>query len=550
MSRNLSSTIAKLPYQLKYLALRYRLSILSGLLIGTSYIPFPPWALFFCLTPLFVFWVKRAENKKQVFFAGWLTQFILNLIGFHWIGYTAIEFGHFPLWGGVLSLLMFAAVAHLYYPLSGLIGFILSRRLNITGSSAVMVYVFSFALVENVVYSTFPWHLGYPWLWAGWPGAQLADVIGFEGLNVATILVNGLVAMATLALTTNERNRVRIAIPLGLGIGLIAMINLLGMGREMAWKKSDAELNFLAVQPNIGNFEKFMVELKSDFRRPIVDKMLTLTRQGLAAHPESQMVLWPETAFPAALDAPFLGGNLQAEVRVLLSEKQVSLLTGGYSKGSGQNEFYNGVFFLNTMGLEPLPAYRKTILLVFGETFPLSDVIPYMPIFFPDQGNFNKGSGPQVWNLKIAGRKVAIGPQICYEGLYPWFSARLAEQGAQILVNVTNDSWFWHPFEPNQHLYMTLARAIEFRRPMIRATNTGITTAITAAGEVLEKSPIGTEWSGEYKIPYLENPDHTLFESLEKWCPWILAAGLALSLAFGLVVGLKSSDARIPGSKT
>ena len=104
--------------------------ILAGLFTGTSYIPFPPWAILFCFAPLLVVWFETAraadpasyrQTIKTVFFYGWLTQFILNLIGFHWIAYTAVEFGHFPIWAGTLVLLAFAALAHLYIPLSGVI---------------------------------------------------------------------------------------------------------------------------------------------------------------------------------------------------------------------------------------------------------------------------------------------------------------------------------------------------------------------------------------------------------------------------------------------
>src|ERR1700684_4495578 len=71
------------------------LSILSGLLIGTSYIPFPPWAIFFCFVPLWISWMNE-NSWKRIFWTGWLTQFVLTLIGFNWVAYTVHEFGHMP----------------------------------------------------------------------------------------------------------------------------------------------------------------------------------------------------------------------------------------------------------------------------------------------------------------------------------------------------------------------------------------------------------------------------------------------------------------------
>jgi apolipoprotein N-acyltransferase len=107
--------------------------------------------------------------------------------------------------------------------------------------------------------------------------------------------------------------------------------------------------------------------------------------------------------------------------------------------------------------------------------------------------------------------QVKIGAQICYESLDPAFSSSLSKKGADILVNVTNDSWFGKYFEPDQHLYMTLARALETRRPLVRATNTGISSAILADGTVLEKSPLFERWAGNYVIKFKENAPQTFY---------------------------------------
>ena len=120
-----------------------------------------------------------------------------------------------------------------------------------------------------------------------------------------------------------------------------------------------------------------------------------------------------------------------------------------------------------------------------------------------------------------------FGAQICYEALFDWFSRRLANQGAQILVNLTNDSFFqaWGQ-QPYQHFYVSMARAVEVRRPMIRATDTGISGAILASGEVLETSPTNESWTRVYEIPYLKNPPATLFMT---WGFWLIPGVLGLA---------------------
>ncbi|MGZ9148393.1 MAG: nitrilase-related carbon-nitrogen hydrolase, partial [Candidatus Deferrimicrobiaceae bacterium] len=122
--------------------------------------------------------------------------------------------------------------------------------------------------------------------------------------------------------------------------------------------------------------------------------------------------------------------------------------------------------------------------------------------------DFARGKGPQGKTL----HGLVLGPQICYEGLFPGFSRSLADQGAQIFVNVTNDSWFGTWAEPRQHLFMTLARGIEFRRPVIRSTNTGITTAMLADGTILDRSPLHREWFHAYDVPYRKDPPPTFYQ--------------------------------------
>lgn len=547
-SENFNNSKSERSRMRKFLSL-YRLPILAGFLIGTSYIPFPPWALFFCLVPLFLFWVRIAEKPSQAFIGGWITQFILNLIGFHWIAYTAIEFGHFPWLGGVLTLIGFAAIAHLYYPLAGWLFHLVRRRVGLSEGASILTAATLFALCDHRFPMIFPWHLGYPWLWAQLPGAQFADVIGFEGLNIVTIYVNALIAWAihlwwkrrTAADTAPNEHRKPFAL-VGAAIAVVLIINLLGLGRAEPWKRTDASINILAVQGNIGNFDKLMAEKGRAFRIPIIQKFLDLTRKGVTENPTTQIAIWPETAFPDLLDRPYENESNAVTVREFARAMKTPILTGSYSYDPHTKDTFNGFFFIDSMGFLPISPYRKSILLVFGETFPFSEYIPYMDKLFPDLGSFGRGPGPSIMSVSVPPPKdssnplpaeLRVGPQICYEGLYPWFSAELSRKGAQIFTNVTNDSWFGRPFEPLQHLYMTMARAVEFRRPLMRSTNTGITTAVLASGEILQESPLHEEWAGMFHIPYLSNPPHTFYEKIAGQWAWVLAFGLILLILFG-----------------
>jgi apolipoprotein N-acyltransferase len=126
-----------------------------------------------------------------------------------------------------------------------------------------------------------------------------------------------------------------------------------------------------------------------------------------------------------------------------------------------------------------------------------------------------------------------MGAQICYESLFPKFSRDLADLGAQFIVNVTNDSWYGSWQEPYQHFYMTLARGVEFRRPVLRVTNTGISSVSLASGEILERSPIHQQWVGLYEVPYLTNPPSTFYQRWFWLVPCLLWGGLIVLLGLG-----------------
>ncbi len=502
----------------------FLLPILSGILVGTSYIPFPPWALLIALVPLFYFLVK-AQSPRDGFWAGWCTQFFLNIIGFNWVAYTAIEFGGFPKIAGFAVLLLFCSIAHIYYGLASWSFVWLKNKFNLPQWAQMTLLTPLFSLWDFVTPKIFPWNLGYTYLWAKLPIYHFADVVGFWGLHIFTLLLN-VIFLGVILWWPQRRTR---AASLGFATLIVfALLNLTGKYHAEKWNTFDRELKFLVTQGNIGNFEKVEAEKGRGFQTAIVNKYLDLTAEGLKKFADTQVVLWPETGFPDSLDIRYLSSTYAAPVRKFFQEKHLPLLTGAYSFGKKNDRevVYNGFFLLNENGDTPLLPYYKHILLAFGEYFPLGDTFPILYQIFPMVGEFGRGPGPVVMPWPQA----VIGPQVCYEGLYPEHSAKLAELGAQIFTNVSNDSWYGTWAEPYQHLYMTLARAIEFRRPLIRATNTGISSAILANGEVLQMSPMLKEWSGQFVLKFQSHPEHTIYEKFGYLWPYLLAFLIVLLL--------------------
>ncbi len=504
----------------------YGLPLLSGLLLGTSNLPFPPWALLFCFVPLWRFWLRETSVRK-ILWGGWLAQFLFCLIGFHWVAHTAHEFGRMP-WPAALGvLLLFCSFGHLFFVLAGLAFALLRSRLGLSRAAQRAFLPIVTALCWKYVPMIFPWNLGYPWLGARLPAFQLAEYAGFEGLGVLTLFLN----LALLSAWERRKERAGVFL-LGGTAALLLLINGAGWIAGKTQPAPDATARVLVVQGNIGNQEKVSAETREGVREEILKIYFRLTAQGFArAHAEGRVpdfAVWPETAFPDILPArPAHAGNVGA-LKAFVRSSGTPLITGAPGFDEARGKKTNSMAFLDRDGGLADSPYHKTRLLVFGEYLPLSGTFPGVRRWFPRTGDFAPGTGPGT--RRIAGLRV--GPQICYEGLFPDFSRGLADRGAQIFVNVTNDSWFGTTAEPYQHLSMTLARGIEFRRPVVRATNTGISAAMGADGTLLERSALQEEWTHLYEIPYRKAPHPTFYQEygfrLVPAALW-LAAGIVLA---------------------
>ncbi|HEU5361362.1 MAG TPA: apolipoprotein N-acyltransferase [Candidatus Deferrimicrobiaceae bacterium] len=483
----------------------YLLPILSGILAGTSYIPFPPWALFFCFVPLWLFWL-RETSWKRVFFGGWIAQFVFTLIGFHWVAHTAHEFGHLPWVVSALVLLLFAGLAHLFVPAAGLVFAVCRSRMTLPRWAQLGLLPALVALFEYAWPMIFPWNLGYAWIWGRLPAYQLAEYVGFQGLSAATLTFN----LAFLAAWENRKAAKGMRI-LGAALFLFAAINGLGWLRGETLPPPDASVRVLIVQGNIGNLAKERAERGEGYREEILARYLELTALGVIA-PEGRrpdFAVWPESAFPDTISRGRMDEGSTLVLRRFLKTRSIALVTGarGYEQGSGRRT--NSFVVFDEQGEMAAPPYDKSVLLAFGEYVPGSALFPGLKKWFPYTADFGRGDGPQVKILQ----GLILGPQICYEGLFPGFSRSLSEQGAQVFLNVTNDSWFGTWSEPYQHLYMTLARGIEFRRPVIRATNTGISAAMLSDGTVLETSPLHRAWLHSFDVAYRKEPTATFFQA-------------------------------------
>jgi apolipoprotein N-acyltransferase len=517
----------------------FRWPILAGVLVGTSYIPFPPWALLFCYAPLWLFAVRDSKNWKQAFWGGWITQFILTLIGFHWIAYTAHEFGSLPWIVSILALLLFCAFMHIYIAAAVAIAVWARDRWKLSTVATLFLIPLLHSLFERTWPAIFQWNLGYTLLWAKIPAYNFADVIGFEGLSSLILLANAWLGFIWIhQLSAKQKALKHLFILIGLFFGLA----IAGVYHGAKWNETDRQVKITVAQGNIGNQEKIQAERGRAFQTDIISLFLRLSSEGVEKAPDTDLLLWPETAFPDYLDSAHRYRRYPEILAQGLRTIGKPLMTGAYSAEKDDTKgtiYYNALFLVDPEANLIDTPYRKTQLLAFGEYLPLSERFPILLKWVPWISNFGRGQGPDLLTLPKNGENIHFGAQICYEGLYPEFTRGLSEKGADVLVNVTNDSWFWQPSEPQQHLYMTLARGIEIRRPLVRSTNTGISTAILANGEVLQKSPLHEEWVGDFVIRYKKDAAQTLFVRFGHW-DWIILLAAAMLIVLRGILNARS----------
>ena len=495
-------------------------AVISGIMVATSYIPAWPWALFFCYIPLWQVSL-RSSSWKKTFLYGWLTQLILSLIGFHWIYIVAHDFGFLPPALSVMVLLLFASLVHWHIPLALIVTKILAKAFKLNDTMTILTLPFIHFFLEKHWPMIFPWHLGYTLLYAGWPAAQVADTIGFTGLNFFILMTQ---AVLLLSLHRASWKTLRAHLPTVSGIFMFwSALNLWGLGKQRHIQSLDYQtISAGVVQANIGNFEKLMAERGQGYQKEIIDRYFTLSQQLLSASAKTlDLLIWPEAAIPEFLDQHNQDRKYASYFFSQLQGLRTPLVTGAYSSDPMERmprRDFNGLFVFDREAHWASPPYRKTKLLIFGEWLPFSETFPELKKYNPAGSGFSAGEGPQVLLLD----SLKIGAQICYESLDPQFSVKLKRLGANIIINLTNDSWFGFGFEPWQHLYMTLARAIETRIPLIRTTNTGITAAIDNSGHIYELSPLGKEWTHRYEIKAYKLPSLSLFVRFGALGPFLL----------------------------
>ena len=451
--------------------------------------------LFVCLLPLLL-WVSGGTGGKQAFGRGLLAGIIFYSLQLYWIVAVLTTFGGLPWIVSVLALLLLVFYMSIYL---GLFSFCF-YRLNSRGTTALLLAGIPAIWVgldwlRSWIMSGFPWmDFGYG-LWSVPEALQTADLLGHHGLTFMIVLVNLVVYISASRRFSLLQK-----------IGSAALTALLLTGGWLYSQSRWAEMLDLVDQAAVaevgivqGNIEQTK-KWSPEERRKTVDSYLELS-DALAGDTTNKLdlVVWPETALPFYPQ----GNELLRPIKAFLENSGVTLLTGApwYEVVDWEKRlftYYNGSFMLAGSG-EMGGYYFKSHLVPYGEYVPLKKYMPFLAPLVEAAGDFTPGSV----GAPLESGPIRAGVLICYESIFPDIGRRWVENGANVLVNLTNDAWYGKSSAPHQSWAMTVLRAVETRRSLVRSANTGISGVIDPLGRVQSQSELFVAWAETVTVPLM-----------------------------------------------
>jgi apolipoprotein N-acyltransferase len=497
------------------------LAVFSGMLLFTAYTGFGQ---------LYLMWVAflpvllalRGGGQARAFWLGWVCGTVGQIGGHYWLLQTFVEFGGVSGPLACLGLMLFAACQGLSYGLALLCVRRAELRLGLAPVWGLSVAVPAFEYVFPVL---FPYSLGYS-QYRFLAITQIVELGGMLALTTLLTLVNGAVYEVLAGrLERRPLRRRRVVLPviallLSLGYGLLR-IPAIDTDLKLA-----RTLRVALIQTNVGAGAKWMLRERS------VDDHLALSARALRREPGIDLVVWPETVYYRALER-----NLRHVPTLLRRPLGVPLLFGvatAVRGGSGEQlrttRSYNSMV-LAAADSRVLGIYDKVELVPFGEMTPFAGVLGALGI--PRVAPNLYDVGERLLHLRMEDG-TALLPLICYEDLQPSLTRRLwrSDGPADLLVNVTNDSWYGDSHEPLTHLAMASLRSVETRRALVRATNTGMSALVDPVGRIYARTD---PWVRDVLIgdvPLVEDGSSTLYMIAGDFLGWLALACLAV-----LIVG-------------
>lgn len=485
----------------------YSASLLSGILL---ILIFPGFNLemlaWVSLVPLFIATRKTSllASLKLGFIAGFI--FFIGVI--YWVVIAMTKYGGMPFIVSIAVLILLSGYLAIYLALfTFLLSYFSCQPSAISNQLRYVLAPFLWVALELIrayFMTGFPWaSLGYS-QFKTLPIIQSADITGVYGVSFIIVMVNA--AIASFIESIYEKDKRQFAIRYIL-VTTLFIISFLIYGY---WKINIFEnppispfnkggLRGIKVALIQGNIEQDM-KWDEKYQNEVFDAHVNLTMQASLDKPD--LIVWPESATPFYFQAD---RNFRSKMIELAQKERSFILFGtpGYEITDGKNVPYNRAYLLSPHG-DVAGKYDKIHLVPFGEYVPLRKILFFIDKMVVGIGDFQSGEEYTIFKVQSSKFKAqsSFGVLICFEVIFPDLVRRFVKNGAEFLVNITNDGWYGKTAASSQHIAMVAFRAVENRVPVVRAANTGISGIIEPTGKITKETEIFTRTyiSGEINI--------------------------------------------------
>ncbi len=462
------------------------LSIVSGLLLTAGF-PKPELHFLAWIALIPLLFAIRGKTGKQAFFLGYVCGLAHYSTALLWIWHAVYYYGGVNF---ILALLILILLAAILAPFHALFALIARKWEN---HPALLVFVLPFVWVALEFGLTYAPFSGFPWTLMAYTQPPVSRLVQFADITGA-YGVSWLVAFGNTVIFGLIRGHFRKTGASLLAVGILAAV------AYGSWRLDVVKTEQSAVPPFKVSIIQGNIEQSLKWDPSFLDRTLKIYRQlsldAVKDDPSTDMLFWPESAMPFlyGIDdryTPFVNDIIRD------AGKPVLMGTIGISRAGTSRSLLNQGYLVDE-NLNFRGSYAKQHLVPFGEYVPFSDLLFFVHKIVPGEMQYvpGKQSGP----LYLNGN--AMGVLVCYEVIFPQLSRERVLRGAQMLMNLTNDGWYGNTGGPYQHLDISRWRAIEFRVPIVRAANTGISAAFDATGAELGR----IEWDKEGFLTFAVRP--------------------------------------------
>jgi apolipoprotein N-acyltransferase len=419
----------------------------------------------------------RPFTIKQGFLIAWVCGVIWYLGSCYWVYPVMNDYGGLNAIASALITMAFCVILALHHGAFGGLVVLMSRRSSLGNRRPLLLAPFFWVAIEYFRDRV----TGVPWLPLGSaqvnnvPFARIAEVTGVYGLSFAVMLVNCAFA-AGLLLYGRRRTNLLIsatAAAIALQIGVFAKAEVFPATKQA-----------LLVQENVPILDanQWTPQLYDQTIGSLAQLSVPQRRSSGSDNPG--LIVWPESPAPFFIDDPRLRPWLATIARDSNSYLVIGSIGTAPSKVPGSQQLLNSALIVDPNG-RFLGHYDKIHLVPFGEYVPMQDYLFFAKKLTREVGDFARGTERKVFDIDGA----RVGVFICYESIFPDEVRQFTANGAQVLVNISNDGWYGETGAPFQHLEMARMRAIENHRWVLIATNNGVTASIDPYGRIVKKLP-------------------------------------------------------------